>query len=242
MPGLLPPSPAPPGSGCPQLHPPAATGRRRRSLTSTRTTAPRGANRRNYSPLPGTVRERLRQPGPARIIRGHHQLGRNDSDRSRRDYTPTPSGSAATACPPSTPALPRSPPPAGRPSPASRSRRHRGPPSPQPDRSITPPFPAFTPKQPQTTAHPAQAAPTAASGTTPDRPQAAWQPPSIPPPSSSGYSVPKSLSSASRPALASSAARLGSRGLRPLPASPAAAWTGAPACPGSRTLRVAGAR
>jgi hypothetical protein len=41
--GLLPPSPAPPGSGCPQLHRPAATGRRRRSLTSTRTTAPRGA-------------------------------------------------------------------------------------------------------------------------------------------------------------------------------------------------------
>src|SRR5262249_57595678 len=33
--GLLPPSPAPPGSGCPQLHHPAATGRRRRSLTST---------------------------------------------------------------------------------------------------------------------------------------------------------------------------------------------------------------
>jgi hypothetical protein len=35
--GLLPPSPAPPGSGCPQLHRPAATDRRRRSLTSTRT-------------------------------------------------------------------------------------------------------------------------------------------------------------------------------------------------------------
>ena len=34
--GLLPPSPAPPGSGCPQLHRPAATGQRRRSLTSTR--------------------------------------------------------------------------------------------------------------------------------------------------------------------------------------------------------------
>ena len=37
--GLLPPSPAPPGSGCPQLHRPAATRRRRRSLTSTRTTS-----------------------------------------------------------------------------------------------------------------------------------------------------------------------------------------------------------
>jgi len=36
--GLLPPSPASPGSGCPQLHRPAATGQRWRSLTSTRTT------------------------------------------------------------------------------------------------------------------------------------------------------------------------------------------------------------
>lgn len=34
--GLLPPFPAPPGSGCPQLHRPAATVRRRRSLTSVR--------------------------------------------------------------------------------------------------------------------------------------------------------------------------------------------------------------
>jgi hypothetical protein len=33
--GRLPPIPAPPGTGCPQLHRPAATGRRRRSLTST---------------------------------------------------------------------------------------------------------------------------------------------------------------------------------------------------------------
>ena len=32
-----PPSPAPPGSGCPQLHRPAATGQRRRSFTSART-------------------------------------------------------------------------------------------------------------------------------------------------------------------------------------------------------------
>ena len=31
--GLLPPSPAPPGSGCPQLQPPGATGRRWRSLS-----------------------------------------------------------------------------------------------------------------------------------------------------------------------------------------------------------------
>src|SRR5216684_3333537 len=41
--GLLLPSPAPPGAGCPQLQRPAATGHRRRSLTSTRTTAPHGA-------------------------------------------------------------------------------------------------------------------------------------------------------------------------------------------------------
>jgi hypothetical protein len=49
--GLLPPSPAPPGSGCPQLPRPAATGRRRRSLTSTRTTAPHGARRKAWKPL-----------------------------------------------------------------------------------------------------------------------------------------------------------------------------------------------
>ena len=42
--GLLPPSPAPPGSGCPQLRLSATTGRRRRSLTSIRNTAPHGAN------------------------------------------------------------------------------------------------------------------------------------------------------------------------------------------------------
>jgi len=41
--GLLPPSPAFPGSGCPQLRHAAATARRRRSLTSTRCHAPRGA-------------------------------------------------------------------------------------------------------------------------------------------------------------------------------------------------------
>ena len=33
------PAPAPPGPGCPQLHRPAATGRRRRSLTSTQSTS-----------------------------------------------------------------------------------------------------------------------------------------------------------------------------------------------------------
>ena len=49
--GLLPPSPAPPGSGCPQLQRPAATGRRRRSLTSTRTTAPHGARKTASEPL-----------------------------------------------------------------------------------------------------------------------------------------------------------------------------------------------
>jgi hypothetical protein len=53
FPGPLPPSPAPPGSGCPQLQRPAATGRRRRPLTSTRTTAPHGA-RRKASGAPGS--------------------------------------------------------------------------------------------------------------------------------------------------------------------------------------------
>ncbi len=41
--GLLPPSPAFPGSGCPQLRHAAATTPRRRSLTSTRCHAPRDA-------------------------------------------------------------------------------------------------------------------------------------------------------------------------------------------------------
>jgi hypothetical protein len=41
--GCFPPSPASPGSGCPQLHRPAATGQRWWSLTSTRFAAPRGA-------------------------------------------------------------------------------------------------------------------------------------------------------------------------------------------------------
>lgn len=45
--GCLPPSPASPGSGCPQLHRPAATGRRWRSFTPTRFVAPRGARCRN---------------------------------------------------------------------------------------------------------------------------------------------------------------------------------------------------
>ena len=41
--GCFPPSPALPGSGCSQLHQAAATARRRRSFTSPRTSAPRGA-------------------------------------------------------------------------------------------------------------------------------------------------------------------------------------------------------
>jgi hypothetical protein len=48
--GPLPPSPASPGSGCPQLHLPATTGQRRRSLTSTRNTAPHGAIRSRPRP------------------------------------------------------------------------------------------------------------------------------------------------------------------------------------------------
>ena len=44
--GCFPPSPAPPGSGCPQLQPPAATGRRWRSLSPIRNNS---ASRRTYS-------------------------------------------------------------------------------------------------------------------------------------------------------------------------------------------------
>ncbi len=44
--GLLPPSPASPGSGCPQLQRPAATGQRWSPFTSTRYMAPRGAPER----------------------------------------------------------------------------------------------------------------------------------------------------------------------------------------------------
>src|SRR5215472_8261052 len=61
--GLLPPSPAPPGSGCPQLHRPAATRRRRRSLTSTRTTAPRCAGWRSLAAQPRCRRESPHQIG-----------------------------------------------------------------------------------------------------------------------------------------------------------------------------------
>jgi hypothetical protein len=42
--GCFPPSPASPGSGCPQLHPAAATTRSRRSFTPARLQAPRGAH------------------------------------------------------------------------------------------------------------------------------------------------------------------------------------------------------
>jgi integrase len=40
---LLPPSPAPPGSGCPRLHRPVATGTAAKVFTSIRTPAPHGA-------------------------------------------------------------------------------------------------------------------------------------------------------------------------------------------------------
>ena len=50
--GLLPPSPASPGSGCPQLQRPAATGPRWSPFTSTRYMAPRGAPEHcNRTPL-----------------------------------------------------------------------------------------------------------------------------------------------------------------------------------------------
>jgi hypothetical protein len=50
----FPPSPAPPGSGCPQLHQPAATGQRWSPFIPTRFIAPRGAlSRRTRRPRPG---------------------------------------------------------------------------------------------------------------------------------------------------------------------------------------------
>ena len=48
--GCFPPSPAPPGSGCPQLHRPAATGRRRWSLTSARINS--ASRRTGWNPNP----------------------------------------------------------------------------------------------------------------------------------------------------------------------------------------------
>ena len=70
----LPPSPAPPGSGCPNSHP-AATGPRRRSLTSTRTNS---ASRRT-KPAPERIRHHLRRPharsheGPLKMKRHLHR-------------------------------------------------------------------------------------------------------------------------------------------------------------------------
>jgi hypothetical protein len=57
--GLLPPSPASPGSGCPQLHPAAATARRQRSFTSVQQLAPRGAHDPQPSHPPRTAASSL---------------------------------------------------------------------------------------------------------------------------------------------------------------------------------------
>jgi hypothetical protein len=64
--GRLPPIPAPPGTGCPQLHRPAATGRRRRSLTSTQSTS---ASRRT-----GAMTHRRYRDGTRRKDRGSPAL------------------------------------------------------------------------------------------------------------------------------------------------------------------------
>jgi hypothetical protein len=73
--GLLPPSPAPPGSGCPQLQRPAATGRRQRSLTSARITAPHGAHGPRPSHHPRTAASILpiAMPNPVSSQRENHQ-------------------------------------------------------------------------------------------------------------------------------------------------------------------------
>jgi hypothetical protein len=70
--GLLPPSPPPRGSDCPQLQRPAATRRRRRSLTSTRITAPHGATRsrptRRSAPPASYLRPGRRPPLGDRVL------------------------------------------------------------------------------------------------------------------------------------------------------------------------------
>ena len=70
--GLLPPSPASPGSGCPQLQRPAATDQRWSPFTSTRYMAPRGAPERH---APNDAAPPRRKPprtaSPSRVGDGH---------------------------------------------------------------------------------------------------------------------------------------------------------------------------
>ena len=80
--GLLPPSPPPRGSGCPQLQRPAATGHRRRSLTSTRITAPHGATRsrstRRSAPLASCLGPGHRPPlGDRGLVPFHRAVNRD---------------------------------------------------------------------------------------------------------------------------------------------------------------------
>jgi hypothetical protein len=71
--GLLPPSPAPPGSGCPSSYRAAATTRRRRSPTSTQTTAPQGARNQPSTPSPSPSPTDSPQPKPTDQIRRNHR-------------------------------------------------------------------------------------------------------------------------------------------------------------------------
>src|SRR5215472_1716067 len=93
--GLLPPSPAPPGSGCPQLHQPAATSQRQRSLTSTRTTAPHGADDQHDNPPATTT---LRDPPASSPGRARQHSARGNSPSPARQLSgPRPSTLRPTA-------------------------------------------------------------------------------------------------------------------------------------------------
>ena len=66
--GLLPPAPAPPGAGCPQLRSPAATEPRSRSLTSTRSTsASRRTGGKTRRPSCGSSASSIRTRRPIRV-------------------------------------------------------------------------------------------------------------------------------------------------------------------------------
>ena len=113
--GCLPPSPASPGSGCPQLRHAAATTRRRRSLTPARYSAPRGARGRPPSArvgsgpragraVDGSFEHRMLKP-PAHAVRGadEHPLvispgaQRGAMVRSQREGSPRPPSRAAVS-------------------------------------------------------------------------------------------------------------------------------------------------
>jgi hypothetical protein len=73
--GRLPPIPAPPETGCPQLHRPAATGRRRRSLTSTQSTsASRRTGGMTHLPSAGDGEPLFTSPSTAPHTEGNAEL------------------------------------------------------------------------------------------------------------------------------------------------------------------------